>query len=65
MQQLKPKLRKVPKGWSAYQAAWILDEDAEEGEGDANDMSDTEVRWASLGLRRRGTVGRRWRGSPG
>lgn len=38
------KIKKVPKGWSDYQAAWIPDEDAEflrednsEDEGESND----------------------------
>lgn len=36
------KKRKVPKGTSAYQAAWIVDED-EEGEGDDDEDSDADV----------------------
>ena len=31
------KKRTVPKGTSAYQAAWIVDEDEEDGEGDEDD----------------------------
>lgn len=32
------KTKKVPKGWSAYQAAWIVDDEEEdEGEGEGED----------------------------
>ncbi|TFK53482.1 DUF663-domain-containing protein [Heliocybe sulcata] len=45
------KVKKVPKGWSDYQAAWIVDEDDEEGaegsgsgsEEDSEEMRDVEV----------------------
>ncbi|XP_063621177.1 pre-rRNA-processing protein TSR1 homolog [Cydia splendana] len=35
------KVKKVPKGWSSYQAAWIVESDAE-GEGSADDSGSEE-----------------------
>ncbi|XP_028025484.1 pre-rRNA-processing protein TSR1 homolog [Bombyx mandarina] len=35
----KKKIKKVPKGWSDYQAAWIVESDAEE-DGDESDSGD-------------------------
>lgn len=37
--ETKKKIKKVPKGWSDYQAAWIVDSDAEGSEG-SNDESE-------------------------
>lgn len=48
LQQLQPKLRKVPKGWSEYQAAWILDEDADGLDAADDAASDVEV-WLGWG----------------
>ena len=31
-QQAQPRMVRVPKGWSEYQAAWIVDDDAAEAE---------------------------------
>lgn len=36
------KVKKVPKGWSEYQAAWIPDEDAELLSQDSNEDDDDE-----------------------
>ncbi|XP_023936933.2 pre-rRNA-processing protein TSR1 homolog [Bicyclus anynana] len=39
----KKKVKKVPKGWSEYQAAWIVESDAEgEGDGSDHDSEDDE-----------------------
>ncbi|CAB3242948.1 unnamed protein product [Arctia plantaginis] len=38
----KKKIKKVPKGWSDYQAAWIVESDAEGGSED-DDESDDEA----------------------
>lgn len=40
---VKKRVKRVPKGTSAYQAAWIVDDD----EGDADDLSDDESMAAS------------------
>ncbi|CAH2236184.1 pre-rRNA-processing protein TSR1 homolog [Pararge aegeria] len=37
----KKKVKKVPKGWSDYQAAWIVESDAE-GDGDGSDQESEE-----------------------
>lgn len=41
---VKKRVKRVPKGTSAYQAAWIVDDDEE---GDAEDLSDDESMAAS------------------
>lgn len=41
---VKKRVKRVPKGTSAYQAAWIVDDDEE---GDAEDLSDDEGMAAS------------------
>lgn len=39
--ETKKKIKKVPKGWSDYQAAWIVESDAEE-DGDNENSEDDE-----------------------
>ena len=36
-------VRRVPKGTSEYQAAWIIDESDDDGEGEAGDEGDEEA----------------------
>ncbi|CAG4941214.1 unnamed protein product [Parnassius apollo] len=38
----KKKIKKVPKGWSDYQAAWIVESDAEEDASDGNSEDDDD-----------------------
>jgi pre-rRNA-processing protein TSR1 len=35
-----PRLKRVPKGTSAYQAAWILEDDASDDDGDESVMDE-------------------------
>jgi len=37
------RIKKIPKGMSEYQAAWIVDSDEEDGEGDHEDGEDEAV----------------------
>jgi pre-rRNA-processing protein TSR1 len=39
----KSKIKRVPKGTSTYQAAWIIDDADDEDEGDASDNGDAEM----------------------
>lgn len=36
-------VKKVPKGTSSYQAAWIVDEEGDQGEGNSEDDDDDDV----------------------
>lgn len=40
--EIKRRVKKVPKGWSDYQAAWIPDDDAEDDSEDADDEDDQD-----------------------
>ena len=40
-QQKKPVMKRVPKGTSDYQAAWIIDSEEDEDEDDDDDVSAT------------------------
>jgi pre-rRNA-processing protein TSR1 len=42
MQSDAPRMKRVPKGTSAYQAAWIMDDNEDDGDEDDEDDEDME-----------------------
>ncbi|EPQ57123.1 DUF663-domain-containing protein [Gloeophyllum trabeum ATCC 11539] len=49
------KVKRVPKGWSDYQAAWIVDDDDEEGDGEEGSEGEEEEEMRDVEVEERET----------